>query len=106
MFKGLAALFTSGAILNPMVLFGVIFGLFLGIKFDGEQITLVYQNYRLYVLVVIIATIYNFLFKKVYKSGGYELDVWAVIGHSVTSSVKMIISSLLAIAFVVLLSVN
>lgn len=106
MFKGLAALFTSGAILNPMVLLGVVFGLFLGIKFDGEQITLVYQNYRLYVLIIIIATIYNFLFKRIYKSGGYELDVWVVIGHSIGSSFKMIISSLLAIAFVVLLSFN
>lgn len=89
-----------------MVLLGVVFGLFLGIKFDGEQITLVYQNYRLYILIIIIATIYNFLFKRVYKSGGYNLDVFAVIGHSITSSVKMVISSLLAIAFVVLLTFN
>ncbi len=106
MFKGLAALFTSGAIWNPMVLIGVIFGLFLGIKFDGEQITIIYQNYRLYILVAIIAVIYNFLFKKVYKSGGYKLDVSAIIGHSITSSIKMVLSSLLAIAFVVLLSFN
>ena len=55
MFKGLKALFTSGAIWNPMVLTGVVFGLWLGIKFDGEQISEIYQNYRLYLLALIVA---------------------------------------------------
>lgn len=106
MFKGIAALFSSGTIWNPMVLIGVIFGIWLGIKFNGDQITVIYENYRLYVLALIIAAIYNFGFKRIYKDGGDELDVGAMLGHVVTSILKLVFSSLLAIAFVVLISFN
>lgn len=106
MFKGLRALFTSGAIWNPMVLTGVVFGLWLGIKFDGEQISEIYQNYRLYLLALIVAAAYNFTIKRVYKAGGDELDWGAIIGHTITSVIKMVFSSLLTISFIVLISIT
>ncbi len=106
MFKGLRALFVSGAIWNPMVLIGVVFGLWLGAKFDGEQISEIYQNYRLYLLALIIAAAYNFTLKRVYKNGGNELDWGVVLGHTITSVIKLVFSSLLAISFVVLISIT
>ncbi len=103
MFKGLAALFTSGAILNPMIWGGIILGLVLIFNANAETITGFYENYNFYLLVLLIAGLYNFLFKKVYTEKG-DLNWAALTVNVIFSAVKFVFSSLLTISFVTFLS--
>ena len=47
---------------------------------------------------------YNFMFKKEYKDNGDDIDYTAMFGKSLLCVVKFIFSSIMAIAFVGLLS--
>lgn len=104
MIKGLLALFTSGAILNPMVLLGIFSGIAFYVSLNGDQLTVLYSDYRLYLLAVLIAFIYNFIFKKVYQSGGMDLDFSAMLLNVVASSLKLILSSVLMMSFISMIS--
>lgn len=104
MIKGILALFTSGAILNPMVLLGILTGIMFYLYLNAEQIMALYADYRFYLLTVLIAFVYNFLFKKVYQDGGYNLDVGTTLLHVVGSTFKIVISSILMISFISMLS--
>ena len=90
MIKGILSLFTSGAILNPMVL--------------AEQITALFSDYRFYLLGLLIAFVYNFLFKKVYQEGGYNLDTGATLLNVLGSAFKLFLSGILMISFLSMLS--
>lgn len=106
MIKGLLALFTSGAILNPMVLLGIFSGIAFYVTLNGDQLTLLYSDYRLYLLAVLIAFSYNFLFKKVYQDGGYNLDFGATLLNVLGSSLKLILSSVLTMSFISMISLT
>ncbi len=104
MIKGILALFTSGAILNPMILFGIFTGFLFSWKLTGEQIMELYFNPRFYALIFLVATGYTFLFKKIYKQGGYELDTGACWIRVVASMGRFFLSNLLSLSFVQLIS--
>lgn len=107
MFKGLAALFTSGAIWNPMTLLGVIFGVFCAIKLQAEEIMTLFHNYHLYLLAMLIAFVYNLIFKKVYKGGNFDgLDITQMTLNFIGSFAKIIIASILSISFCYMIAVN
>lgn len=107
MFKGLAALFTSGAIWNPMTLIGVIFGVICAIKLDAEDIMILFHNYHLYLLAMLIAFVYCVCFKKVYKGGNLDgLDVTQMILNLIGYFAKIIIASILTISFCYMIAVN
>lgn len=105
MIKGLLALFTSGAILNPMILLGIAFGIFSYMFLTAEEISALYTDYRFYLLAVLIAFVYNFLFKKVYQDGGYNLDIGTTMLNVLGSSLKLVISSLLMLSFISMLTI-
>lgn len=105
MIKGIMALFTSGVIFNPMVLLGVIFGIIFDIKMDYQQMmSQVYKNYHFYLLALILAAVYNILFKKTYKTGGQVLDIPVMFGHTISSALKFVAASAFTIIFIDMLS--
>lgn len=104
MLKGLAALFSTGVILNPMVLLGILTGLLFAVKLDYEQMSEIYHNYHFYLLALFLAAFYNIFFKKVYKNGGRRLDTTAMSVNIIFSTIKFIASNALTIAFVVMIA--
>lgn len=105
MIKGIVALFTSGAIFNPMILLGIFFGILFEIKMTYEQmLEQVYKNYHFYLLALLLAAAYNFVFHKIYKDGGDVLDKGAMFGNTIFSAFKFVFSSALTIAFIELLA--
>lgn len=87
-----------------MVLFGIFTGILCYIYLSAEQITELFFDYRFYLLGMLIAFIYNFVFKKVYKEGGYSLDVGATILNVVGSALKFFLSGILMISFLSMFS--
>ena len=106
MIKGIMSLFTSGLIFNPMVLLGILFGICCYIYLTAEQMTDLFFDYRFYLLGVLLAFLYNFIFKKVYKEGGYELDVSATMLNVVGSAFRFFLSSILMISFISMISLT
>lgn len=105
MIKGIVALFTSGAIFNPMILLGIFFGILFDVKMSYEQmIEHIYKNYRFYLLALLLAAAYNFVFHRVYDDGGDKLDKAAMAGNIIFSALKFVVSSALTISFIELLS--
>ena len=106
MIKGILSLFTSGVILNPMVLLGIFIGIFCYVYLTAEQITALFSDYRFYLLGLLIAFVYNFLFKKVYQEGGYNLDTGATLLNVLGSAFKLFLSGILLISFLSMLSLT
>ncbi len=105
MIKGIVALFTSGAIFNPMILLGIFFGILFDVKMSYEQmIEHIYKNYHFYLLALLLAAAYNFVFHRVYDDGGDRLDKAAMAGNIIFSALKFVVSSALTISFIELLS--
>lgn len=100
MFKGIGALFTTGAIFNPMVLLGIILGTFFFFGLTTEQAFELYFDIRFYALAFIIALLYNFIFKKTYDDDGFDLDYKEMGIHTVGSFLLLIFSSLMMISFI------
>lgn len=104
MIKGLIALFTSGAIFNPFVLFGVISGSFAVIKLEPEAIRSLFGYPQFYGVIAFLAVGYTVLFAKVYKDGGIEIDWSATAGRIVWNFVRYFLSFILTMSFIVMLS--
>lgn len=104
MFKGIAALFTTGIIFNPMVLLGIILGFYCSFSLKSDAVTELYHDYHFYLLVLLISTVYVVLFKKVYKEDGMTLDAPRMALRVIGGVVKFVFASLLTISFVFMLS--
>ncbi len=103
MIRGLIALFSSGTILNPMVLLGVLSGFLLKAFLSYGEIFALYGNYHFYIGVVFVAFLYGMIFKKVYKKGGLDLDLGEMGQNLVLDSIRLGISNALAVAFIAML---
>ncbi len=99
MIKGIIALFKSGILLNPMVFSGVVLGFVFAIKFPLELIFTIYGDFRVYLVVLLFSFVYNFLFKKVYKRGGYVVDFKETFGNVILSAVYFFIANAMTISF-------
>lgn len=104
MIKGLIALFSSKTILNPFVLVGIIVGAFFYFKFTSEEIVLKYQDYHIYLLVLVLAIVYHFVFKKSYKDGGGKIDFIKTGINIFASCFRFILASILCISFLYMIS--
>lgn len=100
MLKGLQALFTSGILLDPLVLLGLVLGGGFYWGLTGEQIRAIYFDYRFYALSFIICLIYNFMVRPVYRLGGFGIDNARTFANVVLSCLKFVLSSLLMMAFI------
>ncbi len=104
MIKGIISLFTSGAILNPMILLGIICSIGSLMRLDAEEIKALLTNYHFYLLIALVSFGYVFGFKKEYKDGGIELNYAAMVFTSIWGIVKFLLAYVLTISFVVMLS--
>lgn len=104
MFKGIAALFSSGVIFNPLVLLGILSGFFFAFKLPPEVIEDVYKNYHFYLLAALLSFLYNFFFNKTYTEGGVKIDRSQMILNMIFGTVKFLAANILTISFVSMLS--
>lgn len=104
MIKGLIALFTSGAIFNPLVLLGVFSGIFAITRLKPEVIRDLFGDFHFYGAVAFIAAIYTVLFAKIYKEGGEEVDWAATSGRIVWNFVKYFLAFILSMSFIMMIS--
>ena len=100
MLKGLQALVSSGILLDPLVLLGLVLGSVFYFELSDEQITAIYFDYRFYALAFIISLIYNFVVRPVYRRGGMSIDTKRTMSNVVLSCLKFVLSSLLMMAFI------
>lgn len=104
MFKGLAALFTTGAIFNPLVILGIISGFAAIIKLQPETIRALFYDYHFYGAIAVVAFLYTVVFAKIYKEGGIDVDWSATLGRAVWNFVKYFIAFILSMSFLVMIS--
>lgn len=104
MIKGILALFKSGIIFNPMVLLGIITGFTAMGTMDSEQLHAFYTNPALYLLMLLIAFLYVFFFKRTYYRGGLETD-WKNTGLAIAGHFLMlIVSFIFSMLFIMVIS--
>lgn len=102
MIKGILALFRSGIIFDPFVLFGVVSGLIFAMSPNKEAIEQLLSQNSFYLLVLILGGLYNFFIKKVYKDDGETPDYLRIIWNTLMSLVKYVISCAFAMMFVLM----
>jgi len=105
MIKGILAIFRSKAIMNPMTLIGIIFGISAMNHF--KEFDLLYGFYKTifpYMLFLAIAVIYNMLFKKVYVGRNRHFDFQRMIFNILISFIHGILVSYLTISFVLMMA--
>jgi len=100
MFRGLAALFKSGLILNPMVLSGIAFGIFMAAAVDMTKVFALYKDWHFYLLAAVWAVLYNFGFQKRYHDGGEGLDYLTMLQNALGSAAMFLTSVFCAASFV------
>lgn len=103
MFKGVIALFKSGIIFDPFVLLGIGLGLTYAFSSDKEVMENLFNSNSLYLLVVMLAFLYNFFIKKVFKEDGISFDYPRFIWNIVKSFAKFMISCVFSILFMMIL---
>lgn len=102
MIKGIKALFTSGAIFNPFVLLGIIFGFYVALASDKGFVELLLKQPSFYCLVVFFSIIFHFTLKKVYKEGGYVLDIAKMAWNIIVSCLVFFFSAAMSFIFVLI----
>lgn len=105
MFKGIVSLFTSGLIFNPFVLSGIIIGSWCYFSMDVSAIRSLFLMKEFYVAVVGIATIFVFIFSKVYVNNGRNLDWFAMLGKIVVNVLKFFVSFVLIMSFISMITI-
>ncbi len=100
MIKGIVALFTSGMIFNPFVLLGIVFGFVVALSPNKEGIELLLHLPSFYLLILLLAFFYNYLFKKIYKDDGDKLDILQMFWNIVISFCTFFFSAVLSFIFV------
>lgn len=101
MLKGIVALFTSGLFFHPMVLSAIALGIWVSSQFKSEEIYEALRFSYFYIAAVVWAFAYTFLFAKVYKEGGVEVDKLATFFKGIGNTIKFIAAFFLTLAFMV-----
>ena len=102
MLKGIVALFTSGAIFDPFVLFGIFMGFFAAFSSHPETIETLYRQSSFYLLLLLLAFLYNYFVKKVFKEDGVTPDYGRLFWNVIASVAKFIFSAVLSYVFVLI----
>lgn len=101
MFRGLAALFSSGILLNPVALLALVLGLIEGGKFDSEQLVEFFTSWPIYALAVFAAVLYNFTLARRYRDESETtLDCAKMIVNSLGTAVSFMVINILAVLFI------
>lgn len=99
MIKGILSLFTSGMFINPMFLIGLGGGAYLSYYHDAEAIYAFFFDFKIYVLAVVVAFIYTFLFNRVQKSFSTVVDWPETFKQFITNSINLLITLICATIF-------
>lgn len=99
MFRGLKALFTSGLIVDPMVLLGIIFGFVFIQYFDFSRFMLIVAYYDYYLVALSIAFLYTILFKRVFNRYGNMVNWQETTKRAIGNFAKLVIANILAVVF-------
>lgn len=105
MIKGIIALFKTGIIFNPFVFFGVVLGFYTVLSSHQETMILLFKQLNFYLLILLLAFLYHYLLKKVYKEDGNTLDYVRMIFNIFCSLFKFIISCVLSIIFMMMFAI-
>ena len=92
MLKGFLALFTTGLIFKPMILLGGFIGIFLYILLDGETLKILYTDYHLYLLFLLIACLYAYFFKKTLQDNSYATEWKETIKTMIAEFFRLVFS--------------
>ena len=103
MFKGIIALFSSGLIVNPMVLLGILSGVLFSTTLPTEQIVRIYRDYDYYLVTLSLSFLYVFFFQKVFIGYGDEVDWPATLKKWPGAFAKLVLSNVLSVVFFVTL---
>lgn len=103
MIKGILALFKTGIIFDPFVLLGIVMGFIVALSPNQETMEILYKQNSFYLLILLLAFLYNYFVKKVFKDDGYTPDYVRMALNIVLSVVKFIVSCVLSIIFVLML---
>ncbi len=103
MFKGLWALFTTGLIFNPALLFGALGGILCYVFFDDAQLKILYTNYHLYLLFFVLCATYVYFARPTLKDNLKDTD-WNmtskdIIKHTLLMSFSFLMGMLFASFF-------
>lgn len=104
MFRGFISLFTSGAIFSPLVLLGVISGIYSITHLEPEQIRALAIDWHSYALIAFVSLVYVLGFKRIYREGGLHLDMGAMLLSVIANVAKFILAYFLSMSFVILIS--
>lgn len=103
MLRGLKALFTSGLIVNPMVLIGIFGGIVFSSEFETEIIFSIFSDYNYYLVALAIAFAYVVFFQKVYIGYGSQVDWAATVKKLPGAFAKLVLANILSVVFFVTL---
>lgn len=74
MIKAFIRLFTSGALLKPIFIIGIVFGTILHNFLDLKGVFELFQSYIIYITIFFFVGLYVFFYKKVYKENNRDLN--------------------------------
>ena len=100
MIRGLIALLTSGILLNPMVILGIIGGIAMMHTLPENSILALFQNTKFYTVLFGVAFLFAFFFEKVYLSGGKKINWKATVGIAFSRFATLLATIVLTCLFV------
>ena len=98
MLRGLLRVFTSGLIIQPMVLLGIGFGIYMCVNYNLQEIFAWLAVPQLYALAVVIAFFYTFIFDRVYMGYSRKVNWRGTFDRFVGHFFKMILACLCAVS--------
>lgn len=99
MLNGLKTLFTSGLILQPMVLTGILVGYLLSSFLGMEEGFAIFADYNTYLMAAAWAGLYTVFFNHVYRGRTQLLDYKAMGGKFVSNVFRFVLSAFLSLVF-------
>lgn len=92
MIKGLIALITSGILLNPMVILGIICGTYIMSTFSESAVLELFKNAYFYEGMFAVAFLFAFFFEKEYTAGGKKINWKAIAGIAFGRFITLLIT--------------
>lgn len=98
MLRGLLSVFTSGLIIHPMVLLGIGTGIYMCVNYNLQEIFAWLAVPQLYVIALVIAFLYTFIFDRVYKGYSDKVDWKGTVDRFIGNIFKLILACLCAVS--------
>ena len=105
MLKGILSLFTSGVILSPFVLFGIVAGSYCYCSMELVEIQNLLIKKEFYAVVALASAVFVYLFGKVYHNGGTYLNWSAMFWRIIANIAKFFVSFVLVMSFISMISI-